>query len=348
MVAFLSILCVCMLCICIGVSLSFSRRERRLLGRLQDMLDRAAAGTFEDNDLSESKISMLENSMWRYICDHRLAYQELMEQNEHMQQLVSDLSHQAVTPVSNIVLYSQLLEEALAAAESDEGSREARSGSKSEEIRAEVRSGAISDQNRDEMIQGICAILDQAGKVDFFIRLLVKLSRLEKDIITVKPKEQGIGTVLQALKQQFVLKAEEKSVEFEVEDSQETAVFDRKWTIEAAANLVDNAIKYTPGGGKVSVCVVPYSMFLRLDVKDTGIGIREEDQGKIFTRFYRAGTVQGEAGTGIGLYIARKVMKMQDGYMKVVSQEGKGSTFSLFFKKISPSSSPFGVRESKM
>ncbi len=306
-VIYLTVLCVCMACCCIGISVYFIRRERRLLGRLQDMLDQAAFGTFEDHDLSESKISMLENSMQSYICSRRLAYQELLEQNENMQKLISDISHQAVTPVSNVVLYSQLLEEELLSCGPEGGSEEA--------------------------VQGIRAVLDQAGKIDFFIRLLVKVSRLEKDIITVKPKEQGIGSVLYALRQQFILKAEEKHIEYEVEDSDATAVFDRKWTIEAAANLVDNAVKYTPEGGKVSVNVVAYSMFLRLDVTDTGIGISEKEQGKIFTRFYRSGTVHGEMGTGIGLYIARKVMRMQDGYMKVTSQEGKGSTFSLFLKR---------------
>lgn len=306
-VIYLTVLCVCMACCCIGISVYFIRRERRLLGRLQDMLDQAAFGTFEDHDLSESKISMLENSMQSYICSRRLAYQELLEQNENMQKLISDISHQAVTPVSNVVLYSQLLEEELLSSGPEGGSEEA--------------------------VQGIRAVLDQAGKIDFFIRLLVKVSRLEKDIITVKPKEQGIGSVLYALRQQFILKAEEKHIEYEVEDSDATAVFDRKWTIEAAANLVDNAVKYTPEGGKVSVNVVAYSMFLRLDVTDTGIGINEKEQGKIFTRFYRSGTVHGEMGTGIGLYIARKGMRMQDGYMKVASQEGKGSTFSLFLKR---------------
>ena len=136
-----------------------------------------------------------------------------------------------------------------------------------------------------------------------------------------------------ALEQQYGLKAKEKNIRLTVASSSETAVFDRKWTIEAASNVVDNAIKYTPAGGNISVCVTPYQMFLRLDVTDNGIGIHESEHGKIFTRFYRCGTVQDEMGTGIGLYITREVMKAQDGYVKVSSKEGTGSTFSLFFLK---------------
>lgn len=163
--------------------------------------------------------------------------------------------------------------------------------------------------------------------------MLVKLSRLESDIITVKPEAQCIGNVLQAIRQQYDLKASQKNIELEIEDSQEIAVFDRKWTVEAVANIVDNAIKYTPNGGKVSVHAIPYSMFLRLDVSDNGIGIKEAEQGKIFTRFYRSETVHKTQGTGIGLYVSREIMRAQNGYIKVTSEEGKGSTFSLFFLK---------------
>lgn len=292
--------------ICIWVTAYFLKRERRIIGRLQDMLDSAAMGTFEDKYFDESRVSLLENSMWRYICDNRLSYMQLLEQKESLQKVVSDISHQAVIPVSNVILYSQLLEEELL---------------------------LIEGSGNTEAHESVHVILEQAGKMDFFLQMLVRLSRLERGIITVKPERQCIGNVLKPLRQQYGLKAEQKNIGLEIEDSQEMAVFDRKWTIEAAANILDNAIKYTPEGGKVSVQVIPYSMFLRLDVCDNGIGIKEDEQGKIFTRFYRSDTVRNEQGTGAGLYIAREVMEAQDGYIKVKSEEGQGSTFSLFFLK---------------
>lgn len=292
--------------ICAGLTIYFKKREKRLVGRLQDMLDSVALGKFEDKYLDESGVSLLENSMWRYICDNRLSYMQLLEQKENLQKIVSDISHQAVIPVSNVILYSQLLEEELLLTEGTDNTRAQES---------------------------INAILGQAGKIDFFLQMLVKLSRLEKGIITVKPEMQSIRNILQPLRQQYGLKAEQKNIKFEIEDSAEMAVFDRKWTIEAVANIIDNAIKYTKEGGRVSVNIIPYSIFLRLDVSDNGIGIKEEEQGKIFTRFYRSGNVRMEQGTGAGLYIAREVMEAQNGYIKVKSKEGKGSTFSLFFLK---------------
>lgn len=284
--------------LCIGTVFYYRKREQRLLARLQDMLDEAALGIFEDKRLDESRISMLENSLWRYLCNHRLAYQDILKQKEQMQELISDISHQSVTPISNVMLYAQLLEE-----------------------------GCLSAED------GVNAILDQARELDFLIQSLLKLSRLETGIISVSPREQCIGPVLQALKQQFSLRASQKGILFEVEDSPETAVFDRKWTMEAAANIVENAVKYTPAGGKVSVRARPYTIFLRIDVEDNGIGIPEAEQGKIFTRFYRSDSVHEEQGMGIGLYLAREVIRAQDGYMKVESEEGNGSTFSIFLLK---------------
>lgn len=292
--------------ICAGLTIYFKKREKRLVGRLQDMLDSVALGTFEDKYLDESGVSLLENSMWRYICDNRLSYMQLLEQKENLQKIVSDISHQAVIPVSNVILYSQLLEEELL---------------------------LTNGTNNTRVQESINAILGQAGKIDFFLQMLVKLSRLEKGIITVKPEMQSIRNILQPLRQQYGLKVQQKNIKFEIEDSAEMAVFDRKWTIEAVANIIDNAIKYIKEGGRVSVNIIPYSIFLRLDVSDNRIGIKEEEQGKIFTRFYRSGNVRMEQGTGAGLYIAREVMEAQNGYIKVKSKEGKGSTFSLFFLK---------------
>lgn len=95
-------------------------------------------------------------------------------------------------------------------------------------------------------------------------------------------------------------------------------------------NIVDNAIKYTPYGGKVSVNIITYPMFLCIRVSDNGIGIAEEEQAKIFTRFYRSAAVKEQQGVGIGLYLAREIIREQNGYVKVESELGKGSVFSVF------------------
>lgn len=288
---------------CIGVVIFFRAREKRIIRRIQQMLDDAIDGRFQDEHLDETGVSAIENTMWRYLCDNEMAYQKLSREKEQIQLQISDISHQSVTPISNIVLYSQLLEEWLVLQESD-GSPEAAGWT--------------------------AAIREQAKTLEFLVGSLVKLSRLETGIIKVNMEKQKLQPVLRALQQQFMPKAEQKGVRLTVEPTEETAVFDLKWTIEAAANVVDNAIKYTPCGGEIVVSAEAYSFFVCIRVADQGIGIPEEEQASVFSRFYRSPGVSGEPGLGIGLYLAREVMKAQNGYIKLASREGRGSVFSLF------------------
>ena len=96
--------------------------------------------------------------------------------------------------------------------------------------------------------------------------------------------------------------------------------------------MLDNAVKYTPNGGGVGLKITEYPSYLRLDISDNGVGIPEEEQARIFSRFYRGKQSAGVDGVGIGLYLTRDIVNKQNGYIKVASDEN-GSTFSLFLKK---------------
>ena len=128
--------------------------------------------------------------------------------------------------------------------------------------------------------------------------------------------------------------AGQKNVSFRVDIPLDpVAFFDFKWTLEALANIVENAIKYTPPGGLVTVSTREYEMFVCIDITDNGIGMSEEETAKIFTRFYRSPHVYEEKGVGIGLYLAREIVSKEGGYIKVSSELSKGSVFSVFLPK---------------
>lgn len=132
---------------------------------------------------------------------------------------------------------------------------------------------------------------------------------------------------------QYAPRAGEKGVALTVGRAEGSAVFDPKWTEEAVCNLLDNAIKYTPSGGSVTVEVENYELFSAVRVRDTGPGIPEGEQAKIFGRFHRApGAYQAE-GVGIGLYLTREIAERQGGYVKVESTPGTGSVFSLYIPR---------------
>ena len=167
----------------------------------------------------------------------------------------------------------------------------------------------------------LTAQASQLDKLDFLMQAMIKTSRLETGVISLEQKQQPVYDTLAAKKQ----------IDVQVECPEHLdARHDRKWTSEALFNILDNAVKYTPAGGQIRVSVEGWEMYVKIDIADTGIGISEQHQGTIFKRFYREDVVHDVDGIGIGLYLAREIVTLQGGYIRVASEVGKGSTFSVF------------------
>lgn len=310
-----------LLCLLLAwAALIYRKREKKLKISILQMLEEASSGSFQDKRFDETSVSEVENRMWNYLENRQTAMERIERDRQRMQSQISDIAHQAVLPVSNIVLYTQLLEENLS------------NGFTGTKIN-EIENVQLTKAEVSEIISEITAIRDEIGTLDFLIQSLVKLSRMENGIINLNAEKQQIKPMLDLVKQQFAIKAKNKGIDFLIEDTEETAVFDCKWTLEAVANIVDNAVKYTQEGGKISIHTEALPSLVRIDIADTGIGIREEEQGAVFSRFYRSVETSNSRGVGIGLYIAREVMRAQNGYIRLRSEYGNGSTFSLYFLK---------------
>lgn len=167
------------------------------------------------------------------------------------------------------------------------------------------------------------------------------MSRLETGVIQIRKERGDLFDTLAGAMAAVVPAASKKSIALEVEGGGEKLSgetdknrlllsHDRKWTEEAVYNLLDNAVKYTPEGGRVTLCVEKKEIFTEIHVRDTGKGIALERQAQIFTRFYREPEVQDLEGLGIGLYLTRKIAELQGGYVEVRSEAGKGADFCLF------------------
>ena len=273
----------------------FFQKEKRLLNRLQQMLDCAIDGELERTEISEEKYSALENSMKQHLDSSFLARKNQQEEKEVIQKLISDIAHQTLTPISNLKIYGEILSE-------------------------------TNHENQEE----IATILEQTEKLDFLIQSLVKLSRMESGIIAVHPEDTTIAQMFASVQQQFNVKVREKNITLSLCDTDLHVLCDPKWTVEAIGNIVDNAIKYTARGGKIKIKAGQYSFFVKIDITDNGIGIEKEEIPKIFGRFYRSMSVTDQPGVGIGLFLAREIIQAQNGYIKVTSEREKGSTFSVF------------------
>ena len=172
---------------------------------------------------------------------------------------------------------------------------------------------------------------EQADKLDFLLQSMVKMSRLENGMIQIRKEESRLQQTLTAVVSQIVPAAAKKELELHVEcDADFRMKYDRKWTEEAIFNVLDNAVKYTEPGGSIYVKVVSQEIFTKISIQDTGKGILPERQAEIFTRFYREPEVHDISGVGIGLYLTRKILELQNGYIEVRSEKGKGSEFCMY------------------
>ena len=276
------------------------RRTARLLARLDEMLAAAMDGSFTEQRFDESRLSALESRLVQYLAASSVSAQNLQAQKDQISALVSDISHQTRTPVANLQLYAQLLAE--------------------QPLGPEGRACAE-------------AIEMQAHKLQSLIEALVKTSRLESGVLALHPAPGELAPMAERAAAQYAPKAAARGLSLTVGPAAGSAVFDPKWTEEALCNLLDNAVKYTPAGGAVTVSVQAYELFAAVRVRDTGPGIPEEEQAKIFGRFYRAPAAYQAEGVGIGLYLARQIAAGQGGYLKVESAPGAGSTFSLYLPR---------------
>lgn len=278
---------------------------RRTVRRLERMLSLAVGGGFGEEQFDESAPSALESRMARFLNGSARSLRGVQRQRESIQRLLSDISHQTKTPLANLRLYSSLLME--------------------EELTPRQREQAQ-------------VILQQSEKLGFLIETLVKLSRLETDVLVVTPKLQPLSPLLERAVSQAKAAAEQKGIALELhlqpqQAEEMEALYDLRWTAEALGNLLDNAVKYTPPGGCIEVSAIPYELFCRIDVRDNGIGVAEEEQAQIFGRFYRGRQVREQEGLGIGLYLAREIAQKQGGYIRLRSRPGQGSTFSLYLPR---------------
>lgn len=269
----------------------------RTVNRLDRMLQDAIDGTFSEQAFDESRLSALEARMMRYLSESAVSSKNLLTEKETIKALISDISHQTKTPIANILLYAQLLSE--------------------RELPEDCRTC-------------VEALSGQAEKLNFLIGALVKTSRLETGIIRVKPELSGVEALLRRAAEPILPKIAARGMTLSLPETSAKARFDPKWTTEAVGNLLDNAAKYAPAGSEITVTVRPYELFCRIDVQDHGIGIAPEEQSRIFQRFYRSLAVADREGVGIGLYLTREILAAQGGYIKVQSEPGQGSTFSVF------------------
>ncbi len=301
-IVWLGLLFILLVFICVALFVVFLRRKLVLFSdRLCETIDNMLGGASVPPQVYEE-----ENLFYKI--NHRLVrlYEVMRENRESvakdradLQELISDISHQVKTPIANLQMVNAILLEQ-----------------------------PVTEEKCQEFLQ---ASSGQLEKLDFLMQAMIKTSRLETGVIALDRKVQPIYNTLAAALGGILLNAEKKNIHVNVECPPDILLtHDKKWTSEALFNILDNAVKYTPEGGTIQVSVQSWELYVKIDITDSGKGIAESRQGMIFKRFYREKEVHDIDGIGIGLYLAREIITMQGGYIKVTSTVGSGSTFSVF------------------
>ena len=288
-------ICIVGICLVITALVIFINhlRTKKTIDRIENMLNEAAKGNFSEKSFDETRLSSLESRFAHYLSASVVSARNVELEKDKIKSLIADISHQTKTPIANLLLYSELL--------------------------LEDDTDNLSVQMRENIVQ----LHAQSEKL---------LSRLENGILQLSPQEEALKSMLTLAVKETEFKARAKGLELILHDTDEKAYFDSKWTLEAICNILDNALKYT-NEGTISLSVTAYEMFVRIDIKDSGIGIKEEELPKIFSRFYRSEDTKNMEGVGIGLYLSRQILSEEGGYIKVSSVYGQGSTFSVFLPK---------------
>lgn len=295
------LLTICALIWMLLLTLFLSRRLCQFSNELCQTMDSMISGGKKPSQASDSEmlLARIHSRLSRLYGIMQESQRKVNKERQELQALISDISHQVKTPISNLKMITDTL-----------------------------LTRPVAEREQTDFLWGIQG---QADTLDFLLQALVKTSRLETGAIDLKKKDLLLIDTLAQAMSGIVYSADNKEITVTVDCPDRLRLpHDSRWTAEALFNLLDNAVKYTPAGGSIRVVVQPWEMYVRIDIADTGRGIPECYQASIFRRFWREEAVRETPGVGIGLYLAREIVTRQGGYIKVTSDAGKGSVFSVF------------------
>lgn len=270
---------------------------------IESALDAILSG--DEIDYADTYKDTMDSKMFSKIFkiyeSNSLKNQKMIMESKKIHQLISDISHQVKTPIANIKMYNQLL---------------------------------LRIEGNEKTAQYLTVMEQQINKLDFLMQGLIKMSRLENNIIKLKVEKNKVIDLLASSVSGVVIEAEKKDINIMSECAEHIqALFDLKWTSEVLFNLLDNAVKYSESGQKILIKVTEQEEYVKIEVIDNGIGISQEELTSIFKRFYRSEQVHQTDGLGLGLNLARRIVSMEHGYIHVKSEIGKGTDFIVHLPK---------------
>lgn len=296
----LIILCILVIGVNVLMYFFFRRKYIKFTSSVEQQIDSFINGNFDKKNINEENLeSKINSKLYKLGNVMKAQLEQSNNSKNEVQEMVSDITHQIKTPISNIRMYSDTI--------------------------------VNNDLTKEKEREFLKVISSQVDKLEFLLDSLTKMSRLETNMLVLNKESSKIIECLEEAKRQSDPLAEKKNISIEITGDTKTIVkYDKKWTLEAICNLIENAIKYTNENGKIVINLEKLESFLKIDIIDNGIGIENKNINNIFKRFFREQKVHNIEGVGIGLYLSKNIIELQNGYIKVKSKVGEGSTFSVF------------------
>lgn len=278
------------------------RKRKAQLAGLRDLLERCQREDYSfaqrEDELSALYEPLLADGIVKLGQNLVLQTRRLEEEREQTKAMVTDISHQLKTSVS-------ALQSCLAMCMETEG-----------EEREEFLSACRRQGERLEQLTGV----------------LIQVARMEQGMIRLQPEAVFVTALIVEAVNTVYHKVCAKGIRLDTDGTEGisyTVTADPKWTAEAVANLLDNAVKYSPPAGRIAIRVQRLHTYVQIEIEDEGIGVPKEEQTLIFRRFYRGReeTVRKEEGWGVGLYLSRKILEEEGGALFMRRGREKGSVF---------------------
>jgi len=197
--------------------------------------------------------------------------------------------------------------------------------------------GAMNDEK--EAREFLDIVLNHSHRLNNIVNDLLTLSKIEAENTKIDAASVDLKKIINSVSKLFEegIHSKKQSIAIDIPADMPIIMADGKKLEQVFFNLLDNAIKFTPENGRISVKAENLEKMVKIDISDTGTGIPAEHIGRIFERFHRVDAARSRemGGTGLGLAIVKHIINLHKGRIKVTSRIGEGSTFSVFLPKIS-------------
>jgi signal transduction histidine kinase len=275
----------------------------RPIKRMEARLDAIAAGDFSGHvDIpNRDELGALAANINRMNDELGRVYDELETASRHKSEFLANMSHELRTPLNAVIGFSQVLKQQMF------GELNAKQAEYVDDILG-------SGQHLLNLINDILDLAKvEAGRMELQTLVFPIGLTLENSMVMIRERASRHGVTL----------------ETKIDPSLGPVEGDERKLKQILFNLLSNAVKFTPEGGRVTLAARPADDHVEISVIDTGIGISDEDQARIFDEFYQVGPGKTQEGTGLGLALTKSLVELHHGDLRVESQPGAGSTFTV-------------------